>query len=55
MECVTTLAPSPPAGVEPGARTQLLDTASRVMREGDLIDISLSELAARSGLNSALV
>ena len=55
MECVTTLAPSPPAGVEPGARTQLLDTASRVMREGDLIDIALSELAARSGLNSALV
>ena len=33
----------------------LLDTASAIMREGDLVDISLSELAARSGLNSALV
>lgn len=39
----------------PGARGQLLDTASAIMREGDVIDISLSELSLRSGLNSALV
>jgi AcrR family transcriptional regulator len=38
-----------------GAREQLLDTASAIMREGDVIDISLSELSLRSGLNSALV
>jgi len=42
---------SPP----PGAREQLLETASAIMREGDVIDISLSELSLRSGLNSALV
>ncbi|WP_296674969.1 TetR family transcriptional regulator [Novosphingobium sp.] len=39
----------------PGARDQLLDTASAIMREGDIVDISLSELSLRSGLNSALV
>ena len=39
----------------PGAREQLLDTASAIMREGDIVDISLSELSLRSGLNSALV
>ena len=39
----------------PGARTLLLETASAIMREGDVIDISLSELSLRSGLNSALV
>ncbi len=39
----------------PGARSLLLDTASAIMREGDVIDISLSELSLRSGLNSALV
>ena len=39
----------------PGARQQLLETASAIMREGDVIDISLSELSLRSGLNSALV
>jgi AcrR family transcriptional regulator len=38
-----------------GARAHLLDTASAIMREGDVIDISLSELSLRSGLNSALV
>jgi AcrR family transcriptional regulator len=38
-----------------GARAQLLETASAIMREGDVIDISLSELSLRSGLNSALV
>jgi len=37
------------------ARTVLLDTASQLMREGDIIDISLSDLSRRSGLNSALV
>ncbi len=48
--------PAPLAAVaEPGARAALLGTASAIMREGDLVDISLSELAARSGLNSALV
>ena len=39
----------------PGARAMLLDTASAIMRDGDVIDISLSELSLRSGLNSALV
>ena len=39
----------------PGARDQLLECASAIMREGDSIDISLSELSLRSGLNSALV
>lgn len=43
--------PEPP----PGARELLLRTASDIMREGDLVDISLSELSLRSGLNSALV
>lgn len=38
-----------------GARGQLLEAASAIMREGDVIDISLSELSLRSGLNSALV
>ena len=38
-----------------GARDLLLDTASAIMREGDIVDISLSELSQRSGLNSALV
>lgn len=39
----------------PGARELLLQTASAIMREGDVVDISLSELSLRSGLNSALV
>ena len=38
-----------------GARDKLLQTASTIMREGDSVDISLSELSLRSGLNSALV
>jgi AcrR family transcriptional regulator len=42
-------------GIELGASAQLLDTASAIMREGDQVDISLSELSLRSGLNSALV
>lgn len=43
-------------GIEtPGAREMLLQTASAIMREGDVVDISLSELSLRSGLNSALV
>ena len=37
------------------ARETLLQTASEIMREGDMVDISLSELSLRSGLNSALV
>jgi len=45
-----------PVGSPPeGARDKLLDTASTIMREGDSVDISLSELSLRSGLNSALV
>ncbi|MXP10192.1 TetR family transcriptional regulator [Pseudoblastomonas halimionae] len=39
----------------PEARDALLETASAIMREGDQVDISLSELSLRSGLNSALV
>ena len=39
----------------PGARELLLDTASEIMREGDIVDVSLSDLSCRSGLNSALV
>lgn len=39
----------------PGARELLLQTASNIMRDGDVVDISLSELSLRSGLNSALV
>ena len=39
----------------PGAREKLLETTSAIMREGDVVDISLSELSLRSGLNSALV
>jgi len=35
-----------------GARELLLQTASDIMREGDIVDISLSELSLRSGLNS---
>ena len=38
-----------------GAREQLLEATSQLMREGDVIDISLAELSVRSGLNSALV
>ena len=37
------------------ARKLLLDTASAIMRSGDIDDVSLSELSRRSGLNSALV
>lgn len=37
------------------ARQHLLETASMIMREGDVVDISQSELSLRSGLNSALV
>jgi AcrR family transcriptional regulator len=39
----------------PAARDLLLDTAGLIMRQEDTVDVSLSELAARSGLNSALV
>lgn len=42
-------------GETAGARELLLQTASDIMREGDIVDISLSELSLRSGLNSALV
>ncbi len=38
-----------------GAREQLLEAASMIMRDGDTVDISLSELSLRAGLNSALV
>lgn len=39
----------------PGARDQLLQAASQIMRDGDTINLSLSELSLRAGLNSALV
>jgi TetR/AcrR family transcriptional regulator len=37
------------------ARDQLLAAASQIMRDGDTINLSLSELSLRAGLNSALV
>lgn len=37
------------------ARDQLINAASQIMRDGDTIDLSLSELSLRAGLNSALV
>lgn len=37
------------------SRALLLETASAIMREGDIVDVSLAELSQRSGLNSALV
>ena len=39
----------------PGSRALLLETASNIMRDGDTVDISLSDLSQKSGLNSALV
>jgi TetR/AcrR family transcriptional regulator len=48
-------APAPATPTPLAARAQLLDTASQLMREGDTVDVSLSELASASGLNSALV
>lgn len=47
--------PGPDISAPPGAREKLIATASAIMREGDVVDISLSELSLRSGLNSALV
>lgn len=44
-----------PGNTAPDARQHLLSTASAIMRDGHIIDISLSELSLRSGLNSALV
>jgi AcrR family transcriptional regulator len=41
--------------VQSDAPTQLLDAASAIMRGGDIEDVTLSALARRSGLNSALV
>ena len=32
-----------------------MSTASQIMRDGDIVDVSLAELSQRSGLNSALV
>lgn len=45
------------SSVEPGfnARERLLDTAGRLMSDRHSIDVSLSEIARHSGLNSALV
>lgn len=39
----------------PNAKDQLIEAASLIMRDGDTVDLSLSELSLRSGLNSALV
>ncbi len=52
---MTQAAPQGTGDAPPGARELLLQTASDIMREGDIVDISLSELSLRSGLNSALV
>lgn len=41
--------------VSSGAKEQLLEAACQIMRGGFTINISLSELSLRSGLNSALV
>lgn len=49
------VAPQTDTEAPAGARELLLQTASDIMREGDIVDISLSELSLRSGLNSALV
>ncbi|MFN3474973.1 MAG: TetR family transcriptional regulator [Blastomonas sp.] len=47
---------APPAhDGERNARDQLIEAASQIMRDGDTVDLSLSELSLRSGLNSALV
>lgn len=46
---------APVSDLAGGAREQLLDAASDIMRDGDTIDLSLSELSLRAGLNSALV
>ena len=43
------------AGDNAKARDQLIEAASQIMREGDTIDLSLSVLSLRAGLNSALV
>ncbi|OYU36698.1 MAG: TetR family transcriptional regulator [Novosphingobium sp. PASSN1] len=43
------------AGDNAKARDQLIEAAGQIMREGDTIDLSLSELSLRAGLNSALV
>ena len=43
------------AGDNAKARDQLIEAASQIMREGDTIDLSLSERSLRAGLNSALV
>ena len=37
------------------ARAQLLEAASCIMRERDTLDVSLSDISAKAGLNSALV
>lgn len=37
------------------SRALLLETASAIMRDRDMVDVSLSDLSQRSGLNSALV
>lgn len=44
-----------PAAPEQDSRALLLDAASQLLNERNTIDVSLSELAAHSGLNSALV
>lgn len=46
---------APPRPAESDVPTQLLDAASAIMRGGDIEDVTLSALARRSGLNSALV
>ena len=46
---------SPQVASAPGSRDLMLETASAIMRDGDTVDISLSDLSQKCGLNSALV
>jgi TetR/AcrR family transcriptional regulator len=52
MATIASLGSAPDNG---NARDSLIAAASDIMREGDTIDLSLSELSLRAGLNSALV
>lgn len=51
---VATVADHPPAGISPSAE-KLLAAASELMIERNSLNVSLSEIAERSGVNAALV
>ena len=44
-----------PVGERPATREQLLDAASALMIERDTVELSISDIAARAGVNSALI